>query len=126
MKTACTKTKQKKNNQSMNKFPWPRDLDLGVTESKTTKRNQEANGTNEEPKARPEMRGERIYSHAEGREVLWEREMEHSRTALPTCYGVLYYNGDFPVAPSFTQRNRAKEREREKGGKGERLPQSRK
>lgn len=30
-------------------------------------------------------------------------KMEHSRTALPTCYRILYYYGDFPVALGFTQ-----------------------
>lgn len=29
--------------------------------------------------------------------------MEYSETALPTCYWVLYYYGDFSVAPSFVQ-----------------------
>lgn len=29
--------------------------------------------------------------------------MEYSETALPTCYRVLYYYGDFSVAPSFVQ-----------------------
>lgn len=29
--------------------------------------------------------------------------MEYSETAPPTCYRVLYYYGDFSVAPSFVQ-----------------------
>lgn len=30
-------------------------------------------------------------------------KMEHSGTALPTCYRILYYYGDFSVALAFVQ-----------------------
>lgn len=43
--------------------------------------------------------------------------MEHSRTALPTCYRILYYYGDFPVALGFAQTVR-ESGERERAGRG--------
>lgn len=42
-------------------------------------------------------------------------KMEHSRTALPTCYRILYYYGDFPVALSFAEKESG-ERDRAKSG----------
>lgn len=43
--------------------------------------------------------------------------MEHSGTALPTCYWIFYYNGDFSVATSFAQT--VKKRDRAEGEKVE-------
>lgn len=40
--------------------------------------------------------------------------MEHSSTALPTCYRIFYYYGDFSVAPSFAQTVKRDRREGEK------------
>lgn len=40
--------------------------------------------------------------------------MEHSRTALPTCYRIFYYYGDFSVAPSFARTVVKKREERER------------
>lgn len=36
--------------------------------------------------------------------------MEHSGTALPTCYRIFYYYGDFSVAPSFAQTVKKREK----------------
>jgi hypothetical protein len=68
-----------------------------------------------------QVRGEegRIACGGAGKGREEQEVMERRRTALPTCYRILYYNADFPVAPSFTQ-TRKRDRERE-----ERLPQSR-
>lgn len=47
--------------------------------------------------------------------------MEYSKPALPTCYRILYYYGDFAVAPSFAYT--VKERD-EIDQKERRLPQA--
>lgn len=64
------------------------------------------------------MRGmESVSQHAEeNRGVV----MEHRGTALPTCYRIFYYYGDFSVAPSFAQT--VKERRIEQ--KERKLPQA--
>lgn len=40
--------------------------------------------------------------------------MEYRRTALPTCYRIFYYYGDFPVAPSFAQTLEKEKEERDR------------
>ncbi len=49
--------------------------------------------------------------------------MEHSGTALPTCYRIFYYYGDFSVAPSFAQTVKEREKIEQKERK---LPQVKK
>lgn len=47
---------------------------------------------------------DKIPNHAETNEsgtVRGGQVMEYSETALPTCYRILYYYGDFSLAPSF-------------------------
>lgn len=48
-----------------------------------------------------------------------DRVMEYSQTALPTCYRILYYYGDFSRAPSFAQT--VSEREEKDRAEGEKV-----
>lgn len=38
-----------------------------------------------------------------------DQMMEHSGTALPTCYWIFYYYGDFSVALSFAKNGKKRE-----------------
>lgn len=49
--------------------------------------------------------------------------MEHSGTALPTCYRIFYYYGDFSVASSFAQTVKIERRERDRA-EGEQVTSS--
>lgn len=68
---------------------------------------------------------ERVHQHA-GQKigVGGDQMMEHSGTALPTCYRIFYYYGDFSVTLSFakTLKRESRERDRAEG----KLPQARK
>lgn len=52
----------------------------------------------------------RVHPHAKcktrGSTVGGVKWWKYSRTALPTCYRILYYYGDFPVAPSFAHKRK--------------------
>lgn len=53
--------------------------------------------------------------------------IEYSETALPTCYWIFYYYGDFSVAPSFAHTvNEREKRETEREQKESRLSQAKK
>lgn len=52
--------------------------------------------------------------------------MEYSGTALPTCYRIFYYYGDFPLAPSFAQTVVKKKEKKEIEQKERKLPQAKK
>lgn len=53
-----------------------------------------------------------------------DQMMEHSGTALPTCYWIFYYYGDFSVALSFAKNGKKQRAERDRAeGK---LPQAKK
>lgn len=62
---------------------------------------------------RQDLEMERVHQHA-GQiiGVGGDQMMEHSGTALPTCYRIFYYYGDFSVTLSFAKTLKRESREK--------------